>query len=282
MTHFVFIDLNGTLISEDAINTELNDQILRSLRDAIARLQKSSVQVGLCSDSPLSNLRKVSQYLSMTEDAPIVAENGNLVEFLQNKIVIRRLTDELRQHICAVIGEVGSDLGLVQHPDVDSVEFTGEEIGYKDCWAFGAGRETSISIFGPDEFLNTVAEKIRSSTFANGETIGIDLALECQFLGFHPIDDFSLAKSRSLDWLKQNGPKLGVSIDSIWLIGNSNSDVMRSGDPQVHTVLVADHRVSPELLSKATYVSELPNSQGVIDSLEFISRQLNREISRVV
>ena len=78
MAHYIFIDLNGTLIGDSQKNLNFNQQHLSDFRKLVDELKSKKVIIGLCSDSPLEQLKVLSKRLGLDPTTPILAENGNL------------------------------------------------------------------------------------------------------------------------------------------------------------------------------------------------------------
>lgn len=248
----VFLDVNGTLLHDDAVSGELDPSQLQCLQTVIAQLKQQGIAVGLCSDSPPTQLAAFAKKLGLP-NAPIIAENGNIIAYNDRKVIVKALDglDSLKETTSALAGAQG----CTQIADVSAVEFGGGPPNFaKGEWAFGANRETSISVFGPPELIESLGEAL-----GDIQGISVDSSPEYNFLGIHP-GKYKENKGALLSQLV----KLGHEVT---MVGNSKSDWV-SPASGVTCAFVADSRISEEIMAQAGYISPLPTIQGATDILQ--------------
>ena len=245
-----FIDVNGTLISDEALT--IQDEYKTEFRAVVRNLEAKGYKVGLCSDSPLKQLRELSDELSLT--GPIIAENGCVIGsdegHVTNFMSVGNIS-ETKQQISTYINSLGD---FQQVSDVLSPEFGGESPDYsKGEWGFGANRQATISVFGPKDLINKLYQQ-----FSNCGSI--DCSPENNFFALHPGNDFTKNKAHTLEILQQFS-------EQVYMIGDSTSDWV---DPQtgVKTCFVANTKITTQMRLQAERLSTKEDIQGVIDILE--------------
>lgn len=252
--NIVFLDVNGTLFADNSKDGFIAPEEASLLKGATYDLRKRGVSVGLCSDSPLTQLKELSERLGI--DGPILAENGNLLHHKNKTLVLNTLEgiDNLKN----TISDVAHNLGYQQVSDSIAQEFGGEPIGVKNTWSFGANRETSISVFGPAELIN----QLKTQIVQNEQNYSVDCDPEHNYFAVHPGVNFRTNKGQSLN-------KLSVYGHNIVMVGNSMSDWV---EPEygVKCAFVGEARIDSKVTGKASYVSNKPDIEGVIDILEKI------------
>lgn len=250
----IFLDVNGTILPDEAQNGDLDqDQLLQFQKEVKSKIA-AGFAVGLCSDSPLPQLISFAQKLGLG-DAPIIAENGNLIYFQGKKFVVKAL-DSL-QVIKSKIIEASQADEYQQIDDVVAVEFGGHLPDYNAGeWAFGAGREASISVFG-----NSLQISALGLMLEDLPDVSIDCSHEYNYLGIHP---GKYKENKGLLLAKLAG--LGHDVT---MVGNSKSDWV---DPVsgVSCAFVGESRITPEIAQNAALVAVLPTLQGVIEILQTI------------
>ena len=125
-------------------------------------------------------------------------------------------------------------------------------------WAFGGGRTTSVTVFGPPTLINGLTAR-----FAGRPGISIDAAPAHCFFSLHP-GERSSNKGETLAALQ----RLGCGVV---MIGNSMSDHTPS-ESGVQEMFVAGAELEPEL-RKVAIISEKEDVDGVIDCLSRICRK---------
>ncbi len=251
----VFIDLNGTLISEKATSCEIEPQLLSEFKKIVVEKQNQGISLGLCSDSPLPQLSELAIDIGLS-DGPIVAENGNLLAYHDKLVIIRKVPQP--SSIKDQIVNFAMKTGYQQKPDVTAVEFGGILPAYfSGEWAFGANRLTSISIFGPSEFISSLGVNLELPS-----GVSFDSSPEYNYFAVHA-GILSNNKGATLSRLAELGSE-------VLMIGNSKSDWV---DPasDVKCAFVAGSRISPDIAAQAVYLSQLPTIQGVIDILKEVT-----------
>jgi hypothetical protein len=249
----VFVDVNGTLIPADASSFNLCAEDRMRLTEVVKRLEEKGVAVGLCSDSPLAQLKDLANELKIS--GPMLAENGNRLDFGGTSVNIRELSNlaQLREKVIRMVPSHYRQL-----PDCVAPEFGGKEPAYeRGEWAFGANRTTAISMFAPAELVSMLAEILEKE---NG--LSLDASPEHNYLGIHPGRDFRHAKGMTLSLLKSH-------MTEVWMIGDSLSDWV---DPssEVYSIFVANARVPEQTLRRARLATGEKLVGGVIDLLEQI------------
>ena len=257
----VFLDVNGTLFPDDSQDGAIAPENLAALREQIGRLNGRGIAVGLCSDTPLSQLQVLARELQC--DGPIFAENGNILSHDGKELIVRELP--FWREIRMAIEKLGSRR-YKKVPDCLAPEFGGVLPDFsKGQWAFGQGRTASLTVFGPSEFIAGLPEKLVSelgNKIIDSKQFSFDCSPQHNFFAVHPGQDFRLNKRESLDLLSQFDER------SIMLIGNSKADLTK-GD--VACAFVNDAGIDDEMRRSAVFISEKADIDGVIDILGRIS-----------
>lgn len=248
----VFIDVNGTLFSDDSQDGYIPQADIEAFKETVICAQQENISVGLCSDSPLPQLKQLSEKLGL--QGPIIAENGNIIYNNNQTCIINNLPgiSDYKQEIKGL----ADGLGYVSLQDCIAPELGGSVITTDSLqWAFGANREASITVFGPARLITTLGLGFRDKT-----GISLDCSPEYGFFAIHPGNDFTQNKGKTLKTLARFGHQ-------VLMIGNSKSDWV---DPSsgVTCGFVGQARITPDIASQATYISQQPTIHGVIDILE--------------
>jgi len=250
----VFLDVNGTLIPDDSDGT-IDHESLTVFKQVTSELKQKGFEIGLCSDSPLPQLKEFSQKLGLT--GPIIAENGNIISYSGKEIKINELPD-----IKSVKGEIqdlAKGLGYQEVDEVVAAEFGGNNIDFSQKqWGFGANRTTSISVFGPGNLITLLGK-----TFADSEHTTTDSAPEYNYFAIHP-NDLKTNKGNTLSFFRK-------SRHSVFMVGNSSSDWV---DPElgIQCAFVANAKISPETAIDSFAVSNKTYINGVNSLLQKICR----------
>lgn len=253
--NIVFLDVNGTLFPDECTDGYIDEEDVDSIKGAIIRAKEKGVSVGLCSDSPLPQLKEVAEKLGM--DGPILAENGNLLSNADQTLTLNTLVgvDGLREQISVI----ASNLGYQQVDDCIAPEFGGSPIDAQSFhWAFGANRETTVTVFGPPQLVSQLGSQFNG----HQQDFSVDCSPEYNYFAIHPGESYKKNKGFTLNTLSIYG-------HNIVMVGNSMSDWV---EPE-HGVLctfVGGARISSDVSSKAAYISDKPAIKGVIDILEKI------------
>ena len=279
MAHYIFIDLNGTLIGDSQKNLNFNQQHLSDFRKLVDELKSKKVIIGLCSDSPLEQLKVLSKRLGLDPTTPILAENGNLYFNGSEIISLKEFPSSLLEVAVTTAQKFADRKKITRANDIVAPEFGGEEIDTNTQWAIGANRTNSFSLFGSRDLIRMVSEEL-TIIFSNSVVeFGIDCSPEHNYLGLHPIADFRTGKRLALQWVLENDP---LKPEGIWMIGDSMSDWMGTDNPSLHSCFVGDPKIlngEPNGVAKITdevnvgsfKVSDLPALEGVNDILAGIS-----------
>lgn len=249
----ILLDVNGTLIPDDSPYGYISPEYLDAFQKAVTYQQKQGVVVGLCSDSPEPQLMSFAKKIGLSQ-APIIAENGNRVGYGGKSVNLRLVP--ARSAIMDTITTYANDHGFHEITPISAKEFGGHSPEYnKGEWAFGADRQTSISVFGPAELISSLGQLIEDKHTST------DVSPESNFLGIHP-GNYKENKGKTLSLLVKTG-------HSVVLVGNSLSDWV-SPETGACSAFVGNARVDSMKISEATYVSTLPTIQGVTDILEHV------------
>lgn len=251
----VFIDVNGTLIPDDSLDGKIDKSSLLAFQDAVTKLNKQNLRVGLCSDSPLPQLLEFAKQIGL-DGAPIIAENGNLIANNGIKITLNSL--ENLADLKFQITKVAQENGYQQSEDSIAPEFGGSPPSYKDgFWGFGANRETSITVFGPAGLI----EKL-GAVFAERANISIDCSPEYNYFAIHP-GKYKENKGKTLGLLGQFGY-------NVIMVGNTMSDWVEPSSG-VKCAFVGQAKIDEVTKKRAYLLSNKPTIKGVIEILSQLS-----------
>lgn len=253
--NIVFVDVNGTLFSDDSMDGYIPEEDISSLKQTIAESKGRGFSVGLCSDSPLPQLKALAEKLGV--DGPILAENGNVLSYASRTLTLMALSDI--EKLKGQIGLLAAESGFQRVSDCIAPEFGGNPVDVKNSqWAFGANRETSVTVFGPPQLIQRLG-----LSFSNPEReLSVDCSPEFNYFAVHPGENYRLNKGIALNTLAAHN-------HNIVMVGNSMSDWVES-DNWVVCTFVKDSRINPVAVGKAGYISDKPVIKGVIDILEKI------------
>lgn len=251
---FIFIDINDTLIKDgDSIN-QITGENLLSFNKKVKTLNQLGYKIGLFSDSPKVGLEIANMKLGLTDNT-YIAENGNLIVIDGEEVTFSPLPeiDLIKSRII----QIAESLKISQKPDLLSVTFGGDSVIHdKSSWAFGKGRENSVSVFGSTDFLTSINNTI-SKEFKN---LGVDLYIKGNYLGIHPYKEISSGKVRIIKELASLG-------NDVFTIGNSQADLV--DHIKVKSLLVANHNVKNLDIQKYTSVTH-SYFEGVLEALDLI------------
>lgn len=257
----IFLDVNGTLIPEDKTEQSVDKNEWIKVRDLIDILKKKGIMVGLCSDSSADKLKHLAQTISAT--GPIIAENGNVILHDGQKILINTLTD-----IAKVKNNIRESLRCLEFTEVrDELthQFGGKHADYeRKQWAFGSGRETSISLYAPAEIISLLTHALLFE-----DNVSIESNPEHNYLSIHP-GSIETNKARTLSLVKASG-------HDILMIGNSISDWMPS-ESGVKVAFVKSGDLPMRMRNKGDFSSRRNDIEGVIDILTKIAYAIPKEI----
>jgi hypothetical protein len=251
--NIVFLDVNGTLIPDDSTDGYIKPEDVSKLQELIRALKEKGMSVGLCSDSPLQQLIHFGSNLGI--DGPVVAENGNIIFYNGNKIILNGINNVER--IKSWLTEHLVEYGYPNVEDCIAPEFGGKSFDNPSIeWAFGANRETSITVFGSEEVMRIVYPMIAKCY----PSLTIDYSFSLPgYIGIHQ-GEFKKQKGICLNTLSLFG-------HSIVIVGNSMSDWVER-DNGVMCAFVAGSRIDEKTAKNCAYVSDKQTIKGVIDILE--------------
>lgn len=253
--NIVFVDINGTLFPDDSTNGYIPEEDIRSFKQTIVGSRKKGLSVGLCSDSPLPQLKVLAEKLGV--DGPVLAENGNILSYGSQTLTLMALSDiELLKE---QIGLLAAESGFQQANDCIAPEFGGNQVDVKKSqWGFGANRETSVTVFGPSKLIQRLGSRFGGSQ----QRFGVDCSPEFNYFAIHPGENYRLNKGMALNTLAAYG-------HNVVMVGNSMSDWV-DPDHGVICAFVKDARIDSNVVGKTDYISDKPVIKGVIDILEKI------------
>lgn len=259
----VLLDVNGTLVPSLS-DGGLDAGAVGRFRGLVERLTSGGVAVGLCSDSPLEQLREFGHEIGLGEVAgfPVVAENGNVIAVGGAVRVVAPFP--ARERVRGEVADVAAKHGLHRVVDVTAVEFGGSRpVGLE--WALGANRRASVSVFGPADFVRDAGRSVDAWSTANGVSVSVEFSPKASYAGIHPYRDIDRGKSRALAQLVEAEPK------RILMVGNSAADWI-ADVPGVRCAFVADASVPRDARAGAWHVSQKADLEGVIDILGQVIR----------
>lgn len=274
MTHYIFIDINGTIIPDDAVTFLPDPRDFGVFHKQVDHLRADDIRIGLCSDTPLEQLMGIAQSMDLPQPTPILAENGNLFYDGGDTIIRKRLSERVHDEILQRAQAIADECGYSRVADVVAPEFSDVVIDYSVLWGVGANRRTSISLFGPPDFIQRVGQEVSRAYLTNGQDVSVDISPEHNFLGIHPIDNFLYGKSVGMEWLWEHSENVSSGIDSLWMIGDSPSDLVGTAHPKMRSCFVATEKLSDQQRAEAFYISEQPLLAGVTDCVAVITHEL--------
>ncbi|MFG2939703.1 hypothetical protein [Streptomyces sp. NPDC048282] len=259
----VLLDVNGTLVP--SVPDGRTDAIAMShFCSLVGQLTSMSVAVGLCSDSPVEQLRTFGRSIGLGRSSwfPVVAENGNVVAVGSELEVIAPFP--ALPHIRAEVAKTAARCGLRQVGDVTAPEFGGSTPTRQE-WAFGANRRASASVFGAPLFIQRVQQSVTEWSARHRVDASVELSPDGAYAAIHPYAHAELGKRRALAQLAAREPTRTL------LVGNSPADWV----PHVEGVscaFVADTSIPEHLRDAAWYASQKTDLEGVIDILQRVIR----------
>ena len=255
----IWIDLNGTLITEDSGLLTVDGEELRAM---VLEAKECGWQIGLCSDSPARPLMHWGEKYGI--DGPVIAENGALLLVYPQKASlvkeecnvgsIRRIVEEWAQiHSVPLL------------PDVVSPEFQESHDTRTDTGvAFGGERIASVSVFclkggAPDDTLATLLHGYLKE-YVNADLI--NFSEKHGFIAVHGSNPV-YAKGEILRWL---GWELYKEGKYCWMIGNSRNDLTYA--PVLCPTGLVQHVFSEDIPAEQIATSSC--TQGVIELIRSI------------
>lgn len=258
----IFIDVNGTLIQEGVDDGKLDEKALEDVKEAISILEKKGYGIGLCSDSSLEKLIELSNSLGI--HGPIIAENGNIVSYANEVVVVQSL--EHIPNIKDLIKGVLINTDYQESEDVGSLNFSGVHVqDPNNEWAFGANRITSVSVYAPPEAISLLQENVLLT-----KGMSIDIDVNNGFLSIHP-NNLKENKGNTLALIKDLGHR-------VIMIGNGLSDWV---DPEtgVECGFVGNANIDDSIKGKSAYLSQKDFGNGVSDILGKIAENIPGKIN---
>lgn len=247
----LLLDVNGTLFSDDSSDGFIPPEAVIDLKKEVSRLSEAGWVVGLCSDSPLDPLLELSSDLGLS--GLVIAENGSMIAYQEKSLVTKQYV--LKKQHQKIIEQIAVKWGWSQVSDCFAPEFGGKIPDFeKGEWAFGEGRETSITVFGPPQFIEDLGRVVQT-----WDGVSSDIDTSNNFLGIHPVADFRQGKAKLLAQLAFYGKQ-------VLMVGNSQSDWV---DPAtgVECAFVGGARIDLDQKKSAKKVVCAPTIQGVIQIL---------------
>ncbi|MEU8567400.1 hypothetical protein AB0C51_03390 [Streptomyces pathocidini] len=257
----VLLDVNGTLLPAGS-SAHSSRCGWDRLRDALGPLHADGLTVGLCSDSPLEQLREFGRQIGLgtATTFPVVAENGNVISLDGGIRVMAPFP--AAASVRALISEIAAAHGLEQLQDAPAPEFGGTPVTPR-TWAFGENRRASVSVFAPPSLVTAAARALGSWALDHGIELGLDRSPRRCFLGVHPYTPYRTGKRRTLEVLAGEGHRP-------LMVGDSLSDWVPPGRG-VRCAFVGDATVPEPVRASAWFASTLPGPDGVVDVLRRVA-----------
>jgi len=272
---FLFFDVDGTLISDNAKSQEdwpkENVRILFHKNiNKILQQTKGNEEIHMClnSDSPLEVLKQFTKDFGFNEKVKFkyIAENGVVFDGFSNElqefIIAKNLglsSDEIvtfKKQINDTTQQNPHSSKSIQNslcrkePDVTSHGFLKKEDlnkrDYNKYFYFGEGRQKSITVFSNKEFIGELGKQ-------QWKNSSIDCSPEYNFFAIHKGKDYKNSKSNAykliLDYYSQNNKDI-----QIYTFGNSESDIPKNIDKKhegkITTYIVGEDSEKLETLKK--------------------------------
>ena len=223
------------------------------------KLHEKGFKLGLCTDSPNIPLRHLSAFLHL--DDLSIAENGNLIQ-VENRIYQVRTLNAIENFRRSIV-KIAMDNGFINLGyDIYGPEFGGRIFNFEDDnnlnkWAFGAGRTTSLTVFGPREFIELINNQI-----CDGNDYSKCSEPDFNFFALHAGANYKINKASTLAMFTEQ---------TVYMIGNTVSDWVPK-ESGVNCSFVKDNRgISKDDLNDAFHISSSPLILGVIEILDQIS-----------
>ncbi|WP_030559922.1 HAD family hydrolase [Streptomyces aureocirculatus] len=259
----VLLDVNGTLVPHDTPGPPL-PRIAARLARAVALAHEAGVSVGLCSDSPLEQLRAFGHHIGLGPPGrfPVVAENGAIVAW-DGRLRPKRPFPH-RAAVRAVVSRRALAAGLRQSQDVVGPEFGGGRPP-GDAWAFGANRRSSVSVFAPPDLVTVWARYLTCWGRRAGVRLAVDAAPRHSYLGIHSCVPLRSGKRRVLAELARAGHR-------VVMVGDSPADWVPPGTG-VRCAFVADANVPAAVRAACWHAATRPGAAGVVEVLRRVAAE---------
>jgi predicted mannosyl-3-phosphoglycerate phosphatase (HAD superfamily) len=266
MTAFdmVFLDVNGTLLPVGASTGPVTDGgggFAAVVRD----LQAMGVRVGLCSDSPVEQLRAFGCLIGLGGPGtfPVVAENGNVLAVSREPRLL--VSFPAAAEIRATIAGLAKSYDLRQVADVVAPEFGGRPLAERE-WAFGANRRASVSVFAPAEFIEAAGAVLADRELWDG--VSVDVSPRHRYLGVHPYPLISVGKGRALTALAGAGHR-------VLMVGDTPADWVPA-ETGVRCAFVAGAVLPAYVRAAAWFCSLRHDLEGVVDVLDRLKDSISK------
>jgi hypothetical protein len=253
----VLVDVNGTLVPSESTR-RVDPGAWQRFRAVVTGLRAEGITVGLCSDSPLEELREFGHVIGLGPpgEFPVVAENGNVLDLTDSVRVLAPFA--ARRRVSLLVARLATAGGLVRQRDTAAPEFGGARPG-RHGWALGAHRRASVSAFAPAEFVCTAAGRLRRWATENDIELSVDASPHHGFLGVHPYADRYSGKRRALRMLADEG-------HAPIMIGDTTADWVPIGGG-VRCAFVGNAEVPASVRAAAWACSARPELEGAVDLL---------------
>ncbi|MEU3711140.1 hypothetical protein [Streptomyces catenulae] len=258
----VLLDVNGTLVPSVPRRGAPAPETSGAFRHAVREVRAAGIRVGLCSDSPVEQLREFGRAIGLGPPAtfPVLAENGNVVAGER----IRVLTPfPGRDAVRAQVAECADRHGLRHGGELRAPEFGGTPLP-PGAWGLGANRRASLSVFGPVPFVAAVERHLTRWAARNSVTLAVEPSPARTYAGIHPYAPIRLGKRRALAGLAAEG------LRDVLLVGDSPADWI-PGVPGVRSAFVAGAALPAEAEAGAWHRSREPELAGVLDILRRVA-----------
>lgn len=251
--NLIFIDVNDTLLQESDTGGRIDEQTAKEVRKVAIDLKSQGFEIGLASDSTIDKLALISEQLGI--NGPLLAENGNIVTYGGKKTVVRGLENatKIKEDIRNLL--MANSFNEVE--DQKPIQFGGDHAKYSDNeWAFGANRQTSISLYAPAGAIESIQNLLKDIP-----NISFDVDLKNNFLAIHP-GDFRKNKMKTAAMIKNITHR-------VVMIGNSLSDWINPSFG-IECGFVGNAMIEESVKEQSAYLSKKRFGNGVVDILRKI------------
>jgi hydroxymethylpyrimidine pyrophosphatase-like HAD family hydrolase len=235
---FIFIDINGTLIPSKINSREdwTNSFPFEDFANKITSLKNLGYKIGLCSDSPLPQMREFAEKIGLDKNCPIIAENGVLfdkcfnnkeqeIEFNLRQGLTNQQITEYKNKIISVCQQ------YTKGEDIIAPEFGGTRPKTKN-FNFGANRKKTISVFAPSEIIKTLGKtftNLKENSIKDGKNYNIncDISPKYEYFAIHAGLNYKNSKSNGFNRFLQS-----TKCEELIIIGDSESDIHKDFCPE--------------------------------------------------
>ena len=240
----IFLDVNNTIFAPG--ESKLDSLLGGEFKELVKQARRQGIELGLCSDSPLLGLTRLAAELDL--DGPILAELGSVVKTKNRDPLVLRSLENIAE-LKRKIRDFAQAAGATESAERWAVEFGGANQVPQGKWfAFGAGRTSSIAIFGDRDLIKSIEGLTEELLKTAGQTLAIDINPTAGPYGvaiIHPVRSITEAKGEILAAIS----KLGTDVT---MIGDSLSD-LAPRRRNLRTILVGNSTVRSEIAERVRF-----------------------------